>query len=569
LVLLLARSFAAETFADHTYYLGDPHAHTGLSNDAGDAEGGCEGCGSSEDAFQNARAAGLDWVAFTDHVNGSPTAQPDEWEAFQARVLEADDGDLVTVPAAELWLARGGGSMIGHVSFLAFGDDAQLAGLSIEELRPAAGDSMDIGSCSALWSFMEGFTSTRGPALALPHHPALSSPAPWDWSCADAEWAPAVEVYSEHGSSMGDGLGWDPPWSVEVEKGTVHAALDPDRYALQLGFLAGSDEHDTWPGRTCALDAVRTNHLYAGGLTMVVLEDGQTLDREAIRLAILEHRTYGTSGPAVPVSVAYATGGADLGEMGATLGLPEGQPLEVGVAVPEPWADRVTAVEVVGPRGRWEMMGKEPGEWALELGDEDLDTWVYVAVQLDGEACWGGDCEDGGSDDLEWAWLSPSWIEEAEPDLDADGVTWADGDCDDGDAGVHPGATEEWYDGVDQDCDGNDSDQDGDGYPLETDCDDADPAAHPGAAEVDGDGVDGDCDGGETWPGAGATTTAPSPVTVGDETGPSIRPPAVPASGCATGRGPPWLACVAGAVVAARRRLLRPVRPGGCSRTPG
>ena len=38
-------------------------------------------------------------------------------------------------------------------------------------------------------------------------------------------------------------------------------------------------------------------------------------------------------------------------------------------------------------------------------------------------------------------------------------------DCNDSDGTINPGATETWYDGVDQDCDGNsDYDQDGDGY---------------------------------------------------------------------------------------------------------
>ena len=39
-------------------------------------------------------------------------------------------------------------------------------------------------------------------------------------------------------------------------------------------------------------------------------------------------------------------------------------------------------------------------------------------------------------------------------------------DCDDADATVFPGATDTWYDGVDQDCAGdNDYDFDGDGQP--------------------------------------------------------------------------------------------------------
>ena len=86
------------------------------------------------------------------------------------------------------------------------------------------------------------------------------------------------------------------------------------------------------------------------------------------------------------------------------------------------------------------------------------------------------------------------------PDEDGDGFTVADGDCNDGDDGVYPGASEVPYDGVDQDCDGADlEDVDSDGF-ISTDaggddCNDGDPTIHPGAMEVC-DGVDNDCDGG-------------------------------------------------------------------------
>jgi hypothetical protein len=66
---------------------------------------------------------------------------------------------------------------------------------------------------------------------------------------------------------------------------------------------------------------------------------------------------------------------------------------------------------------------------------------------------------------------------------------------------IHPGATEVWYDDVDEDCDSNLDDADGDGYPghsdplLAEDCDDGEPLSNPGSPEICGDGLDNNCDG--------------------------------------------------------------------------
>jgi phosphatidylglycerophosphate synthase len=80
-------------------------------------------------------------------------------------------------------------------------------------------------------------------------------------------------------------------------------------------------------------------------------------------------------------------------------------------------------------------------------------------------------------------------------DADQDGYTVEEGDCDDDDRSVHPGAEEVWYDGIDQNCDGlSDDDQDGDGFDVADDCDDTDAEVNPAAEEVC-DGVDNNCDG--------------------------------------------------------------------------
>ena len=77
-------------------------------------------------------------------------------------------------------------------------------------------------------------------------------------------------------------------------------------------------------------------------------------------------------------------------------------------------------------------------------------------------------------------------------------------DCDDSNPSAYPGADERYYDGVDQDCAGDDAngdgvvddyDQDLDGYSVDEDCDDTDPTLKPddSLSEVYYDGIDNDC----------------------------------------------------------------------------
>lgn len=145
-----------------------------------------------------------------------------------------------------------------------------------------------------------------------------------------------------------------------------------------------------------------------------------------------------------------------------------------------------------------------------DLGDDTGDT------DGDGFSIADGDCDDAdpaifpGAEEVVNAY-DDDCDGDADEDLDtfavdydADGVTITDGDCDDTDPAVFPGA-EETADGRDEDCDGvadedtegaaDESDADADGTSvLAGDCDDTDPEVNPGAGE-DGNGYDDNCDG--------------------------------------------------------------------------
>lgn len=87
-----------------------------------------------------------------------------------------------------------------------------------------------------------------------------------------------------------------------------------------------------------------------------------------------------------------------------------------------------------------------------------------------------------------------------QPDGDGDGFSDNQGDCNDDDATVYPGAEDFFGDGVDQDCSGADGvDVDKDGYPDRAfggdDCNDTDPKINPGAKEIGWDEIDQNCDG--------------------------------------------------------------------------
>jgi hypothetical protein len=147
----------------------------------------------------------------------------------------------------------------------------------------------------------------------------------------------------------------------------------------------------------------------------------------------------------------------------------------------------------------------DPGESLLGTDCDDSDGARYpgaIEVPDNGidEDCSGADlvlCIQDADND---GYGTDAGTTVPAPDGDCDDLgesTTAD-DCDDTDAGVHPGVTDLFGNGADENCDGLDGvDGDGDGFAADftggLDCDDADPSVNPAAPEA-ANGLDDNCD---------------------------------------------------------------------------
>ncbi len=181
-------------------------------------------------------------------------------------------------------------------------------------------------------------------------------------------------------------------------------------------------------------------------------------------------------------------------------------PIDGGLHIAGPF-DRSTEVAL---RATFDLDVDGDGFVAVEAGGDDCDDADARVHPGAPERCDGldNDCNGLVDDDPVDA---PTWYRDADNDTwGRDDETLAQcappvghvargGDCDDGDPTIHPAATEIWYDGVDQDCDGaSDFDQDRDGHDHWLhgggDCWDTNRNVHPGAPERD-NLIDDDCDG--------------------------------------------------------------------------
>ena len=192
---------------------------------------------------------------------------------------------------------------------------------------------------------------------------------------------------------------------------------------------------------------------------------------------------YDASGSVVKVESGAECGFTSSGSCYVVCSCPEGSEVSFDVDNPNPEVD---------------YEGDDTGE-CLDGADNDRDG-LY---DCDDPDCHGSpDCkqeiddtgafeEDTGGDE----------IPDEGTDLDGDGYSVEDGDCNDGNPAVNPSASDVAGDSIDQNCDGIDgTDMDADGFASVAsggdDCDDFDAVINPDFGVVDiEDHVDSNCDG--------------------------------------------------------------------------
>lgn len=364
---------------------------------------------------------------------------------------------------------------------------------------------------------------------------APAPPAAFDRWCLGADWKDSAEPLTlpqTSGSYLGylpDHTGW--------RKGTVEQSKIVPRHpfhvtAVRVQFADGTGTARvrlmttfgrSYPGGYPELDTEGVNVLPPVEVEVTATgdaDDWTELDVSALGVFLEPTQHYAM------VNEYAERGGPTVG----VESLPSGESSRALLILPDqdtPYGlDGNFRMELVGERfcaweDRWfaahEVPFADEPSALITVADFDGDGHQDVVSYGRGPTAWRGDGDGGFAEDPE-AWpeaAHTSWLlfgdvdndgdEDAfaasyvGADSDGDGVTLAEGDCNDADAAVRPGASET-TDRRDEDCDGvaddgtDPGDEAGDGVALSAgDCDDTRSDVAPGLAELK-DSVDNDCD---------------------------------------------------------------------------
>ena len=432
-------ALAADDFGGSSFYYGDLHVHTGISGDGTSKDYGhpclpkTEGpCGAITNFVKIAKSNSLDFASITDHVNGAASTEDAElFHSVQLSFMNQNDPEngFITLPGTELWFQQAGNSKVsggevyGHKNMYFFADNEKLATLTLtaSQFNKDDGTATRVADCDEIWTIVEEMEKSFGDILLLPHHPAGHGPLNTAWACHNPTHTPSAEVYSQHGNSMQLNPDFDPlgaPGSYK-EGGSIDNAIHPALHGYKLGFFSSTDNHSTIPGGVCSLDNTDYAMRYGGGLAVVMLDTATSFTRQSIFKALVDRKTYATSGPMLPVKVTYAVAGEVYGEMGDILSIPSGQTIDMTLRIPEDYVAHVTHITVrqpdmtSGEKGLWfetEMSYAAHGTWTASFTDPP--PVLYPTIHIDGDSWYGkGKCNDGGANNLEMGWVSPTWFD--------------------------------------------------------------------------------------------------------------------------------------------------------------
>ncbi len=352
-------------------FWGDLHCHTSISDGHGQR--------GPDEAYTFARKISrLDFCAVTDHAFGCIVKG--HWDKVQKAVRDFYEPEkFVTLLGYEV-MPRGWGDedWPGHRNIYYKGDRGELL---FGDYQPGSGGSFPgenvpvyqevqdqairrFEDLRELWKNLD-----RENSLVISHHTG-------SWDYHDEQLQRLVEVCSQWGISE----------SHPRENLSARSFREALKKGLHLGFVGGSDDHRGCPGNWYQILHESSPIRYPSGLTAVLASE---LTREAVWEALLNRRTYATTGARIIVKISL-NGKQAIGQEFLITDKPVFEIRINGTAL-------IDRVEVWKDAERYHTFYGSNLDEYFEFSDkkpEKQSSYYFRILQTDGEV----------------AWTSPTWI---------------------------------------------------------------------------------------------------------------------------------------------------------------